>query len=65
MADPPCVCELIEVSTYGRIAYVRGLSNGCTVHPPGPAELAMVEAQRVREAALEERRAAARRKARE
>jgi hypothetical protein len=62
---PECTCELIDASTHGGPAYVRGLSRGCAVHPPTQYEREHLEAQRIREAAREAADAEAGRKARE
>ena len=59
---PGCVCELHEVGTiFGPPEYVRGLSNGCTIHPASAEELRQVAAQRAFDEADRAAREAARR----
>ena len=64
-AKAECRCDLVDASTYGGPAYVRGRSNGCLIHPASAAEREMVEAERRRDEAIEAADADARRKARE
>lgn len=53
-----CVCDLIDVTTLGGAPeYIRGWSNGCTVHPATTCEREAIAAQAVRDAWLEAQQA--------
>jgi hypothetical protein len=55
-----CTCELLDVSTFAEERYIRGLSRGCTVHPPTEYELRLVAEEERYRAIVEAAKRAAR-----
>lgn len=58
---PECICELCDISELRGPKFVRGLSNGCAIHPPSEYELRVIAEREAYAAAVE----AAQREARE
>ena len=69
MSETQCTCDLVDVSdTPWEPRYVRGLSNGCKVHPPTEYEQKLLARQAEAdewEREIDKRRAAAEKAARE
>lgn len=60
-----CTCELVDVSTRTEIAFTRGRSNGCKVHPESDYERDQREKREAYEQEKATRAAEAQRRARE
>ena len=61
---PECVCDLHDIGGFGPPKYIRGLSNGCQVHPASAGEQRMVAEREAIERARDEADRVAREEAR-
>lgn len=50
--QPLCTCELLDVSTYVQVRYVRGDDAGCVVHETEARRAARLRRQAEREVAM-------------